>query len=97
MSKPVTTRPKHVPVRTCVVCRETNAKRTLTRLVRTEAEGVQVDLTGKRNGRGAYLCDKPSCWQRALTSDVLEKALRTEMTEIDRQRVKEAMPIHSGL
>jgi len=97
MSKQMSVRPKHIPLRTCVVCRETNTKRTLTRLVRTEADGIQIDPTGKRNGRGAYLCDKPSCWQRALTSDVLEKALRTEMTETDRQRVREAMPTHPGL
>jgi len=82
---------KHVPQRTCVVCRETNAKRTLTRIVRTADEGVQVDRTGKRNGRGAYLCEQPACWQRAVDSDVLEKALRTTLTPEDRQRLNEAM------
>lgn len=81
---------KHIPQRTCVVCRETDAKRSLTRLVRTADEGVQIDLTGKRNGRGAYLCNQPSCWQRAVESDVLEKALRTTLTPEDRQRLDEA-------
>ena len=82
---------KHIPQRTCVVCRETNAKRTLTRIVRTTGEGVQMDLSGKQNGRGAYLCNQLSCWQNAVESNVLEKALRTTLTPDDRQRLREAM------
>jgi uncharacterized protein len=84
-------RRKHVPQRTCVVCRETDAKRTLTRIVRTADDGVQLDPTGKRNGRGAYLCSQLSCWQRAVESNVLDKALRTTLTADDRQRLSEAM------
>jgi predicted RNA-binding protein YlxR (DUF448 family) len=89
MSKQPTGRQKHIPLRTCVVCRQTNAKRTLTRLVRTPDEGVQIDPTGKRNGRGAYLCDQASCWKRALESDVLAKALKTDLTDDDRQRLQD--------
>jgi predicted RNA-binding protein YlxR (DUF448 family) len=51
-------RRRHIPRRTCVVCRATGDKRALTRLVRTPDDGVHVDPTGKRNGRGAYLCDR---------------------------------------
>jgi uncharacterized protein len=91
MSKQPAGRQKHVPLRTCVVCRQSSAKRALTRLVRTPDEGVQIDLTGKRNGRGAYLCDQASCWQRALESDVLEKALKAALTDDDRQRLGKAM------
>src|SRR5215470_5505407 len=91
MKKQPTVRQKHIPQRTCVVCRETSAKRTLIRLVRTADEGVQIDPTGKRNGRGAYLCSQQSCWQRAIDSDVLAKALRTELTEADRQRLQLGM------
>ncbi|MBL8145486.1 MAG: YlxR family protein [Anaerolineae bacterium] len=80
---------KHVPVRMCVVCREHGGKRVLTRVVRT-AGGVVVDPTGKMNGRGAYLCDKASCWQRVLTSDVLARALRATLTSQDRARLTEA-------
>lgn len=85
-------RRKHTPQRTCVVCHETAAKRTLTRLVRTTEQGVQLDPTGKANGRGAYLCDNPACWERAIQSDVLAKALRTTLTAEDRERIKAAMP-----
>jgi uncharacterized protein len=82
---------KHIPVRTCVACREKETKRQLTRVVRTET-GVQIDPTGKMNGRGAYLCDKASCWERAVKTDLLNKALRTTLTDGDRQRLQQAIP-----
>jgi predicted RNA-binding protein YlxR (DUF448 family) len=85
-------RRRHVPQRTCVVCRTTADKRTLTRLVRSPDDGVHIDPTGKQNGRGAYLCDQPECWDRALQTDVLEKALRTTLTETDRERIQSARP-----
>ncbi len=85
-------RRRHVPQRTCVVCHTTADKRVLTRVVRTTDEGVHVDPTGKRSGRGAYLCDQPACWDRALTTDVLARALRTALTEEDLERLRVAHP-----
>jgi predicted RNA-binding protein YlxR (DUF448 family) len=73
-------RPKHVPHRTCVVCREQDAKRTLTRIVRTPEGSIEVDPSGRKNGRGAYLCDKQACWERATSTPVLARALKAEMT-----------------
>ena len=70
-------RPKHVPQRMCVSCRDHAAKRTLTRIVRTPEGVVETDPTGKRNGRGAYLCDRPPCWDRALSTGALARALKT--------------------
>ena len=84
-------RTKHVPVRTCVVCRQKAGKRGLTRLVRTDT-GVLVDPTGKLNGRGAYLCEQMACWERALNSDVLTKALRTPLSSEDRDRLRQVLP-----
>lgn len=71
-------RPKHIPVRTCVACRRTDAKRGLFRLVRDAAGHVAVDPSGKRAGRGAYLCHDPACWEQALKRHGLERALRIE-------------------
>ncbi len=85
-------RQKRVPQRTCVICRATADKRTLTRLVRTADEGVVVDRSGKRNGRGAYLCDRPACWDKALATDALAHALRTTLTDADRARIEAARP-----
>ena len=77
-------RPKHVPRRTCVSCGSTAAKRELIRLVRTSA-GVEPDPTGKRPGRGAYLCHNPNCWESAVRKSRLEHALRTKLTPADRE------------
>ena len=74
-------RPKHVPVRTCVACRRTDAKRGLFRLVRDADGRVAVDPTGKRAGRGAYLCHDPACWEQALKRRGLERALRIEVIQ----------------
>lgn len=82
-------RRKHVPQRTCVICREKTDKRVLTRVVSTE-DGLQIDLSGKMHGRGAYLCDKSLCWERAATTDVLAKALRMTLTDEDRKRLQQA-------
>lgn len=82
---------KHIPIRMCIVCREKDAKRTLIRVVRTE-DGIQVDASGKMNGRGAYVCERLACWERAVASDVLAKALRTTLTDADRTRLRQAMP-----
>ncbi len=74
---------KHVPQRTCVGCREVLPKRALIRVVRT-AEGVKIDPTSKMAGRGAYVHEQRSCWERALRGS-LSRALRTELTPEDRQ------------
>ena len=71
-------RPKHIPQRTCIACRRTDAKRGLMRLVR-DAEGrVALDPTGKRAGRGAYICHDPACWEQALKRQGLARALRID-------------------
>ncbi|MBM4425146.1 MAG: YlxR family protein [Chloroflexi bacterium] len=80
-------RPKHVPQRTCVACREVLSKRNLVRLVRS-AEGVEIDPSGKRAGRGAYLHDQRGCWERALKDDLLERALRTTLKDEERERLR---------
>lgn len=84
-AKPVK-RVKHVPQRTCVGCRTVLPKRSLIRIVRT-SEGTQVDLSGKLPGRGAYLHDRRSCWERGLRG-ALSHALKTELTPADRERLE---------
>ena len=72
---------KHVPQRTCVICRTRDAKRQLTRIVRTPEGRIELDPTGKLNGRGAYVCDTPGCWERAAETNALGAALRIVMTD----------------
>ena len=74
-------RQKHIPQRTCLVCRQKTDKRSLTRIVSTKDNGVLIDLTGKQNGRGAYICDQPMCWEKIITNkQVLVQALKTDVT-----------------
>lgn len=80
-------RAKHVPQRTCVACHTVQAKGDLVRLVRTP-EGVFPDPEGKRPGRGAYLHNRPECWEPGLAGS-LAHALRTTLTEADQQRLRE--------
>ena len=95
MAKKQPRRPKHVPQRTCVVCREKFDKRRLTRIVRTPDEGVLVDFTGKKNGRGAYLCDQLSCWNVAIEKNqLLDQALMTKVTAPERVELAAHKPTY---
>ena len=85
-------RRKHIPQRTCVACREKKDKRLLTRIVRTPDDGVVIDRTGKRDGRGAYLCEQESCWDRALDGQLLDKALKIEITAEEKELLSRARP-----
>ena len=76
---------RHIPQRTCVACRSERPKREMVRIVRAPDGAVGVDPTGKRSGRGAYLCLQLPCWQTALKRHALDKALKTELTAADRE------------
>jgi uncharacterized protein len=83
MVKKTKRRSKHIPQRTCVGCREVLPKRSLIRIVKSP-EGVQVDLTGKAHGRGAYLHDERSCWESGIKGG-LDHALKTRLTDQEKQ------------
>jgi predicted RNA-binding protein YlxR (DUF448 family) len=76
-------RRKHVPQRTCIACRQVEGKRALIRLVRTE-NGIEIDLTGKRSGRGAYLHPVQDCWLAILEGNRLSGAMRTQLSAENR-------------
>ncbi len=80
---------KHIPQRTCVGCREVLPKRTMIRVVRS-LEGIRIDPIGKAAGRGAYVHEKRSCWERAIKG-ALANALKTELTVQDRAVLLEFM------
>jgi len=89
VSKKTPRRGRHIPQRTCVGCREILAKRGLIRVVRSP-EGVQVDLSGKMPGRGAYLHDRLSCWEQGLKG-ALSNALRANLTGEERKALENFM------
>lgn len=78
---------KHVPVRTCCGCGRKSDKRDMIRIVRSPEGMVSVDATGKAAGRGAYLCEDPSCWETGVTKIRLERTLNTSISSEQRQEL----------
>ncbi len=71
-------KPRHVPIRMCVVCRQTSEKKTLLRVVRRpekDGGGLSVDATGRANGRGAYVCASADCIDKAVKQKRFERSL----------------------
>ena len=70
-------KPRKIPQRQCVGCREMKEKKALLRIVRTPEGEILLDATGKKSGRGAYVCHDPACLKRARKSRALERAFET--------------------
>ena len=74
-------KPKKIPMRMCVGCREMKEKRDLIRIVRTPEGDAVLDPTGKKSGRGAYVCRRTECLQRAIRQKQLERQLEITLTQ----------------
>jgi len=82
-------RRKHVPLRTCIGCRRVRPKREMIRIIRTPDRAIEIDETGKKSGRGAYLCPSRECWGKALKRGALEHALKVKLTAEERSALWE--------
>ena len=71
---------KKIPMRQCVGCGEMKAKKELLRVLKTE-DGVLLDATGKKNGRGAYICANTECLKKARKSKGLERSLKVAILD----------------
>jgi predicted RNA-binding protein YlxR (DUF448 family) len=65
----------------------------MVRVVRTPAGSVVMDPTGKLGGRGAYLCRKSECWQRALRAGSLARALKAQISDADLAQLRDLATI----
>ena len=72
---------KQKPARTCIVCNTQNEKRELLRIVKSKDGIIEVDLTGKKNGRGAYICKNEECLDKLVKTKKLEKAFKQEISD----------------
>jgi predicted RNA-binding protein YlxR (DUF448 family) len=81
-------KPRKVPTRTCTACSTSSDKRGFVRVVRTPEGHVEVDPTGKANGRGAYLCADPDCFEIARMRRRLDSALRVSLKDDDYSRLR---------
>lgn len=88
---------KKVPMRMCVACREMKPKKELTRVVRTPEGEITVDPTGRKNGRGAYLCPNLECLNKALKIRALERALEQPLSEGAAEALRKAFTDGSTL
>lgn len=87
---------KKIPLRKCIGCGEMKEKKAMIRVIKTPEDEIMIDATGKKNGRGAYICPSSACLSKAIKSKGLERSfkmsipkevyeqLTKEMEEIDR-------------
>ena len=74
-------KPRKIPMRMCVGCREMKPKAQLLRVVKPAEGEARIDRTGKASGRGAYICPRPECLKKAQKSRALERALDAKIDE----------------
>jgi len=72
---------RRIPMRQCMGCRERRAKKEMIRVVRCTDGAVQLDFSGKLNGRGAYLCPDPECLKKAIRSKALDRSLEVTIPQ----------------
>ena len=68
-------------LRRCIACNEQKNKNELIRIVKPKDEELQIDLTGKKNGRGSYICKNEECLKKVIKSKRLEKTFEIEIDE----------------
>ena len=74
-------KPKKIPMRMCVGCREMKPKKELLRVVRSPEGEISFDLTGRKPGRGAYVCHSSECLLRAVKQKQLERAFSAPVSD----------------
>ena len=74
-------KPRKIPMRMCVGCREMKPKQSLLRVVKPQEGDAHIDRTGKAPGRGAYVCDSIECLKKAEKIHALDRALDTKIEE----------------
>jgi len=83
-------RVKKVPLRQCAGCGGRKEKKELVRIIRTPGGLVEIDFTGKKNGRGAYICNSAECLKLAIKRKSLERSLKTAIpAEVYKELEKE--------
>lgn len=83
--------PKKIPQRTCMACQEKKDKQELVRIVRSPEGEISVDMTGKKPGRGAYICPKLECLNKVIKSKRLERSLETTISQEIYESLKEQL------
>lgn len=72
---------KKIPQRTCIGCNEKKGKKDLIRIVMTNQKEISIDITGKKEGRGAYICNNEQCLEKAIKNKKLERTLDIKIND----------------
>ena len=80
-----------VPMRQCIGCREMKSKKEMIRVLKTTEDEIVLDTTGKKNGRGAYLCFSRECLEKAVKNHGLERSLKTSIPQDVYQNLKKEL------
>lgn len=80
---------KKIPLRQCVGCGEMVDKRDMMRVVKTPENDITLDFKGKMNGRGAYICKRGECLEKALKNNGLERSLKVSIPDEVKTKLKE--------
>jgi len=72
---------KKTPLRQCLGCREMKPKNELIRAVKSPEGEISLDFTGKKQGRGAYICRDTNCFKRVIKSNALSRAFKTKISD----------------
>ena len=82
---------RKVPLRKCVGCGEMKPKKELIRVFRTDDNEFVLDVTGKKNGRGAYICNSKECFEKAVKSKGLERSFKQAIPKEVYERLEKEM------
>lgn len=87
---------KKIPLRMCLGCQEMKQKKELIRIVRDKDGNVSVDFTGKKSGRGAYICKNTACFEKARKGKRLQKAFEAPIDEEVYDMLKQQLEGNDG-
>lgn len=82
---------KKVPMRQCIGCQEMKSKKEMIRVIRTPEGEICIDITGRKNGRGAYVCRDLACLKKAAKNHGIERSLKMQIPEDVYLRLEEEM------
>ena len=89
----MTVQTKKVPLRKCTGCQEMKSKKEMMRILRTSEGEIVLDVTGRKNGRGAYVCRCMECFEKAVRSKGLERSLKCKVPEETYESLKKEIEL----
>lgn len=85
---------RKVPLRQCIGCGEMKTKKEMIRVIKTPEEDVLIDPTGKKNGRGAYICPSSECLKKAIKNKAIERSFKMNISgEVYKQLEEELIKL----